>query len=343
MWYTGQGSYGSVYQARVKDSDETVAIKVIPVGEHDEIGEIQKEIDMLKECNHPNVVHYLGSWKTKGALWIAMEFCGGGSVSDLVQAAEGPLAEEIISYICAETLAGLNYLHAIGKVHRDIKCGNILLTEAGEVKLADFGVAAQLTHTMSKRNTFIGTPHWMAPEVIQESRYDSKVDVWALGISAIEMAEATPPRWAVHPMRVIFMISREPPPQLADKHAWSPAFQSFVASTLRKDPAVRPAAKELQQHEFVRGPHGSARTQALQPLIERSRGNAAALLAELEGPPKLPPGVRCTHSPDAVEPLVHVRDHPCIVVEAAAVVCMARILISSRVDYHRLPCLMRGN
>lgn len=106
---------------------------------------------------------------------------------------------------------------------------------------------------------------------------------------------------------------------------------------------MRPAAKELQQHEFVRGTHGSARTQALQPLIERSRENAAALLAELEGPPKLPPGVRCAHSPDAFEPLVHVRDHPCIVVEAAVVVCMARILISSRVDYRRLPCLMRGN
>ncbi|BDA42374.1 probable serine/threonine-protein kinase 4 at N-terminal half [Coccomyxa sp. Obi] len=286
----GRGSYGSVYQARVKDSDETVAIKVIPVGEQDDIAEIQKEIDMLKECNHPNVVRYLGSWRTKGALWIAMEFCGGGSVSDLVQAAEGPLEEDIISYICAETLAGLNYLHAIGKVHRDIKCGNILLTEAGEVKLADFGVAAQLTRTMSKRNTFIGTPHWMAPEVIQESRYDGKVDVWALGISAIEMAEVTPPRWAVHPMRVIFMISREPPPQLADKDAWSPAFQSFVSATLRKDPVSRPAAKDLQQHEFVQRPHSNA-AQALQPLIERSRILAAELFAESDGPPKLPPGV----------------------------------------------------
>ncbi len=152
-----------------------MAIKIIPLTEQDEISSIQKEIGMLRECNHPNVVKYHGSLRTHDSLWICMEYCAGGSVSDIMNACEATLDEAVISYICAETLMGLAHLHTIGKVHRDIKCGNILLTESGEVKLADFGVAAQLTNTMSKRNTFIGTPHWMAPEVIQVSHYDGKV------------------------------------------------------------------------------------------------------------------------------------------------------------------------
>ncbi|KAH9329587.1 hypothetical protein KI387_001695, partial [Taxus chinensis] len=156
---------------------------------------------------------------------------------------------------------GLSYLHSIFKVHRDIKGGNILLTEQGEVKLGDFGVAAQLTRTMSKRNTFIGTPHWMAPEVIQESRYDGKVDVWALGVSAIEMAEGLPPRSNVHPMRVLFMISSEPAPMLEDKEKWSLVFHDFVAKCLTKEPRIRPTAIELLKmaaQEFVQGPGTSS-------------------------------------------------------------------------------------
>ncbi|KAA6427027.1 MAG: Serine threonine kinase [Trebouxia sp. A1-2] len=251
----GRGSYGSVYKAQVRGTQEVVAVKVIPLGDKDEVLEIQKEIEMLKECNHANVVRYLGSWRGSEALWIVMEYCGGGSVADLMHASDVPLDQDMISYICAETLAGLAYLHSIGKVHRDIKCGNILLTEAGEVKVADFGVAAQLSNTMSKRNTFIGTPHWMAPEVIQESRYDGKVDVWALGISAVEMAEVTPPRWSVHPMRVIFMISRDPPPRLADRDRWSLTFHDFVAQCLQKEPKVRPSAKYLLQHKEAAAGH----------------------------------------------------------------------------------------
>ncbi|KAL9263554.1 Serine/threonine-protein kinase 1-like protein [Drosera capensis] len=180
-----------------------------------------------------------------------MEYCGGGSVADLMNATEEPLEEGQIAYICREALKGLAYLHSIFKVHRDIKGGNILLTEQGEVKLGDFGVAAQLTRTMSKRNTFIGTPHWMAPEVIQESRYDGKVDVWALGVSAIEMAEGLPPRSAVHPMRVLFMISSEPAPMLEDKEKWSLVFHDFVAKCLTKDPRLRPSATEILKHKFI--------------------------------------------------------------------------------------------
>ncbi|OEL15005.1 Serine/threonine-protein kinase dst1 [Dichanthelium oligosanthes] len=248
----GKGSYGAVYKARDLRTQELVAVKIISLTEGEEgYEDIRGEIEMLQQCSHPNVVRYFGSYQGEEYLWIIMEYCGGGSVADLIGITEEALDESQIAYICREALKGLAYLHSIFKVHRDIKGGNILLTEQGEVKLGDFGVAAQLTRTMSKRNTFIGTPHWMAPEVIQESRYDGKVDVWALGVSAIEMAEGMPPRSTVHPMRVIFMISSEPAPMLEDKEKWSLLFHDFIAKCLTKDPRLRPAASEMLKHKFI--------------------------------------------------------------------------------------------
>ncbi|CAK9325837.1 unnamed protein product [Citrullus colocynthis] len=238
----GKGSYGAVYKARDIKTSELVAIKVISLCEGEEgYEEICGEIEMLQQCSHLNVVRYLGSYQGEEYLWIVME----------------------------EALKGLTYLHSIFKVHRDIKGGNILLTEQGDVKLGDFGVAAQLTRTMSKRNTFIGTPHWMAPEVIQESRYDGKVDVWALGVSAIEMAVGLPPRSAVHPMRVLFMISIEPAPMLEDKEKWSLLFHDFVAKCLTKDPRSRPAASEMLKHKFIEKCRCGA--SAMLPKIEKAR------------------------------------------------------------------------
>lgn len=275
--FTGRGSYGSVYKARIIESSDIVAVKIIPLTEQDEMDSIQKEIAMLRDCNHPNIVQYYGSWRASDALWIAMEYCAGGSVSDIMHACNAPLEEAVISYICAETLAGLVYLHALGRVHRDIKCGNILLTDSGEVKLADFGVAAQLTSTLSKRNTFIGTPHWMAPEVIQASQYDGKVDIWALGISSIEMAERYPPRWRVNPNRVIFMVVRDPPPRLTEKERWTLAFQDFIAQCLAKDPRSRPTARYLQQHKYIARDRAIA-LRALMPLVHRAQLEYASLL-----------------------------------------------------------------
>ncbi|CAI6003591.1 unnamed protein product, partial [Closterium sp. NIES-64] len=236
----GKGSYGSVYKGRDRISSELVAIKVISLAEGEEgFEEIRGEIEMLQQCNHPNVVRYHGSYQGDDFLWIVMEYCGGGSVADLMNNTDSPLEEGMIAYVCRESIKGLAYLHEIGKVHRDIKGGNILLSDSGEIKLGDFGVAAQLTRTMSKRNTFIGTPHWMAPEVIQESLYDGKVDVWALGITAIEMAE------------VLFMISREPSPTLEDPEKWSLLFHDFVAKCLIKEPKQRPTTPALLQHKFI--------------------------------------------------------------------------------------------
>ncbi|XP_024989733.1 serine/threonine-protein kinase dst1 isoform X1 [Cynara cardunculus var. scolymus] len=277
----GKGSYGSVYKARDLKTSEMVAIKVISLSEGEEgYEEIRGEIEMLQQCSHPNVVRYLGSYQGEEYLWIVMEYCGGGSVADLMNVTDEPLEEYQIAYICKEALKGLSYLHSIFKVHRDIKGGNILLTEQGEVKLGDFGVAAQLTRTMSKRNTFIGTPHWMAPEVIQESRYDGKVDVWALGVSAIEMAEGFPPRSNVHPMRVLFMISIEPAPMLEDKEKWSLVFHDFIAKCLTKDPRIRPTASELLKHKFIEKCKSGA--SAMLPKLERAKQNRASMALEAE-------------------------------------------------------------
>ncbi|CAN6292558.1 unnamed protein product [Urochloa humidicola] len=281
----GKGSYGAVYKARDLRTQELVAVKIISLTEGEEgYEDIRGEIEMLQQCSHPNVVRYFGSYQGEEYLWIIMEYCGGGSVADLIGITEEPLDESQIAYICREALKGLAYLHSIFKVHRDIKGGNILLTEQGEVKLGDFGVAAQLTRTMSKRNTFIGTPHWMAPEVIQESRYDGKVDVWALGVSAIEMAEGMPPRSTVHPMRVIFMISSEPAPMLEDKEKWSLLFHDFIAKCLTKDPRLRPAASEMLKHKFIEKCNtGASKMLAKIKDAKRIRVTLAAQ-TQLEGP-----------------------------------------------------------
>ncbi|KAF9624534.1 hypothetical protein IFM89_011708 [Coptis chinensis] len=277
----GKGSYGAVYKARDIKTSELVAIKVISLSEGEEgYEEIRGEIEMLQQCSHPNVVRYFGSYQGEEYLWIVMEYCGGGSVADLMNVTEEALEEQQIAYICREALKGLSYLHSIFKVHRDIKGGNILLTEQGEVKLGDFGVAAQLTRTMSKRNTFIGTPHWMAPEVIQENRYDGKVDVWALGVSAIEMAEGLPPRSTVHPMRVLFMISIEPAPMLEDKEKWSLVFHDFVAKCLTKEPRLRPTAPEMLKHKFIEKCKWGA--SAMLQKIEKARQIRALMAAQEE-------------------------------------------------------------
>ncbi|KAK3236868.1 hypothetical protein CYMTET_53016 [Cymbomonas tetramitiformis] len=250
----GKGSCGVVFKARDKKTSELVAIKILSISdENDGFEEVTKEITMLQECDHPNVVRYLGQYTdaTQQTLWIVMEYCIGGNVGDLMKATLKPLSEAQIAYICQETLKGLQYLHCVGKVHRDIKGSNILLTENGNVKVADFGVAAQLTRTMSKRNTFTGTPHWMAPEMIQNDRYNASVDIWALGIVCIEMAEMLPPRWHIHPMRVIFVIPRDPPPSLSEPENWSLSLRHFVQHCLVKDPKYRASGEQLLQTDFI--------------------------------------------------------------------------------------------
>ncbi|KAL4914437.1 hypothetical protein BDW62DRAFT_213425 [Aspergillus aurantiobrunneus] len=242
----GSGSFGTVYKAIDKSTGEIVAIKHIDLeSSEDDIQEIQQEISVLATCASPYVTQYYASFLRGHKLWIVMEYLGGGSCLDL----------------------GLDYLHCEGKIHRDVKAANVLLSHTGKVKLGDFGVAAQLTNIKSQRNTFVGTPFWMAPEVIQQAGYDYKADIWSLGITAMEMINGEPPHAATHPMKVLFLIPKEPAPRVQGD-GYSIAFRDFIAQCLTKDPDRRPSAKELLRHKFIRN---AGKTEALQELIHRKQ------------------------------------------------------------------------
>ncbi|XP_053115428.1 misshapen-like kinase 1 isoform X12 [Hemicordylus capensis] len=259
----GNGTYGQVYKGRHVKTGQLAAIKVMDVTE-DEEEEIKQEINMLKKySHHRNIATYYGAFIKKSPpgnddqLWLVMEFCGAGSVTDLVKNTKGnALKEDCIAYICREILRGLAHLHAHKVIHRDIKGQNVLLTENAEVKLVDFGVSAQLDRTVGRRNTFIGTPYWMAPEVIAcdenpDATYDYRSDIWSLGITAIEMAEGAPPLCDMHPMRALFLIPRNPPPKLKSKK-WSKKFIDFIDNCLVKAYTSRPPTEQLLKFPFIR-------------------------------------------------------------------------------------------
>uniref|UniRef100_A0A673JHX5 non-specific serine/threonine protein kinase n=1 Tax=Sinocyclocheilus rhinocerous TaxID=307959 RepID=A0A673JHX5_9TELE len=238
----GSGTYGDVFKARNIRSSEMAAIKIVKLDPGDDITSIQQEITMMKECKHKNIVAYYGTYHRYGIVCALP--------------VTGSLKEKQIAYICRETLQGLNHLHETGKIHRDIKGANILLTDRGDVKLADFGVAAEISASVAKRKSFIGTPYWMAPEVAaveKKGGYNHLCDIWAVGITAIELAELQPPMFDLHPMRALMLMSKSSfqPPKLKDKSKWSAGFHNFVKMCLIKSPRKRPTAETLLQHPFV--------------------------------------------------------------------------------------------
>ncbi|KAM4843042.1 misshapen-like kinase 1 isoform 4-T4 [Thomomys bottae] len=279
----GNGTYGQVYKGRHVKTGQLAAIKVMDVTE-DEEEEIKQEINMLKKySHHRNIATYYGAFVKKSPpgnddqLWLVMEFCGAGSVTDLVKNTKGnALKEDCIAYICREILRGLAHLHAHKVIHRDIKGQNVLLTENAEVKLVDFGVSAQLDRTVGRRNTFIGTPYWMAPEVIAcdenpDATYDYRSDIWSLGITAIEMAEGAPPLCDMHPMRALFLIPRNPPPRLKSKK-WSKKFIDFIDTCLIKTYLSRPPTEQLLKFPFIRDQPTERQVRIqLKDHIDRSR------------------------------------------------------------------------
>lgn len=247
----GEGGYGLVYQALDKKTNEFVAVKIFNLDDAaDEVQEIHQEISMMAEFDCPYLIQYHGSYVVYDELWIVMEYLEAGSLLDIIKKF-GPLQEDAIQYIMRELLMALNYLHAQRKIHRDVKAGNVLVAGNGSIRLADFGVAGQLTDTIDKRNTKIGTPFWMAPEVIEQAAYDGCADIWSLGITAIELAKGLPPyAGKLHHFQVLLQIPKNPPPVLDGD--FSAEFKDFVAACLVKDPSTRPTAASLLDHPFMK-------------------------------------------------------------------------------------------
>ena len=282
----GQGSYGSVFKAKHKENNNIFAIKQIQM-EGSDLQEVIKEISIMEQCDSPFVVKYFGSYFKNTEIWIVMEYCGVGSVLDIMKMRAlhwrlprgqvKSLTEPEIATILMGTLKGLEYLHLRKKIHRDIKAGNILLSECGQAKLGDFGVAGQLTDTLAKRNTLIGTPYWMAPEITQEIGYNCAADIWSLGITALEMAEGKAPYADIHPMRFIFMLHKKPPPTFSQPDKWSETLIDFVSRCLVKNPESRATAPELLEHEFIKKSHTP---DSLSNLIEETQAAKEELLKE---------------------------------------------------------------
>ncbi|CAM9745519.1 unnamed protein product, partial [Ectocarpus fasciculatus] len=236
----GRGSYGKVYRAQ-HDSGEVHAIKVVELeAAEDDLDNIQQEIKMLQAFNCPQLTRYHGSFIVGSALWISMEYLEGGSLQDLIKSSTNNLDEHTAQWVLREILKALVYLHLERKIHRDVKAGNILVASDGTVRLADFGESVQLTHSIAKRQTFAGSPYWMAPEVIMaQDTYNSKADIWSLGVTAIEMIKGRPPYSEMHPMKAVLCIPNNPPPTLGKEGHYSKHFHTFLEQCFQRDPNLR--------------------------------------------------------------------------------------------------------
>eukprot|EP00477_Mikrocytos_mackini_P000309 GAHX01000325.1.p1 GENE.GAHX01000325.1~~GAHX01000325.1.p1 ORF type:complete len:376 (-),score=83.28 GAHX01000325.1:35-1162(-) len=267
----GSGSFGKVYKAIRLSDNKTVAVKIIELETiEDELDEIVNEISSLAICRNEYITNFYGSKIMGTQLWIIMEFMGGGSLRDVLKSV-GELSERQIGGILLGVVNGLAYLHSEKCIHRDVKAANVLLGAPSKVKLADFGVTAKISETMSKRKTFVGTPFWMAPEVIEHKPYDEKADIWSLGITAIELATGEPPHAELHPMRALFVIPKAAPPTLPSRATgWSKDFKNFVDLCLNHTPEKRPSSAELLKHPFLKKGKGLRADECLFELVRVS-------------------------------------------------------------------------
>ena len=246
----GKGAFGFVHIATcTQDAHRQAAVKLISIEEQNEVETIRKEVKILKSCNHPNIVTFDNTYIQGETMWLVMEFCGGGAVSDLLRFR--CLKECEIATVLCESLCGLFHLHQQRVLHRDFKSANLLLTRKGEIKVADFGVSKILDTGHFKTKTFVGTPHWMAPEIIEGKEYDAKCDLWSVGIVGIELAEQNPPKYQINMHGVLAAIPKAPPPTLQEPSQWSTTFQLFLSKLLVKDPADRVAADQALALPFL--------------------------------------------------------------------------------------------
>ncbi|KAM9450400.1 serine/threonine-protein kinase 10 [Clarias gariepinus] len=277
----GDGAFGKVYKARNKDTGVLAAAKVIETKSEEELEDYIVEIEILATCNHHYIVKLLDAFYYDQKLWIMIEFCPGGAVDAIMLDLDRGLTEKQIQVICKQMLEALVYLHSMKIIHRDLKAGNILLMLDGDIKLADFGVSAKNTKTLQRRGTFIGTPYWMAPEVVmcettKDAPYDYKADIWSLGITLIELAQIEPPHHELNPMRVLLKIAKSDPPTLDQPSKWSANFKDFLKRALDKNPESRPSASQLLEHPFV----SSVKTN--RPLMELVAEAKAEVMEEME-------------------------------------------------------------
>jgi len=249
----GEGAAGEVFLARDARTNDMLAIKKMPINAQN-IKLLTTEIGIMKSSIHPNIVRYIESYMMSDTIWVAMEYMTGGCLTEVLEQHPNGvrMTEEQIALVSLSSLRGLSYIHSLHRIHRDIKSDNILLSGDGLVKLADFGYAAQLTQDKSKRNTIVGTPYWMAPELIRGQNYDQKVDIWSLGIMCMEMAEGEPPYMDFPPLRALFLITTKGIPPLKETERWSPEFKDFVAKCLDKESESRLDANEMLKHPFLR-------------------------------------------------------------------------------------------
>jgi len=258
----GKGSFGAVVKARHKRSGHLFAIKLVPFADSESEEEAMTEVSVMEGVDSKYIVHTYGRYLFGDHLWIVLEYCPGRSVAEVLRLLKIPLTENYIAAIVRDALLGLEYMHSQRKLHRDVKAGNILLSQDGLAKLADFGVAGQLSDKTFERNTLAGTPYWMAPEVILEKGYDGRADVWSLGITCIEMAHGKPPFHSVRPIMAMVLIPNKPPPTLDADKGFSEEFNDFVTLCLKKNPSERPTASELLKHPFIK------KATSLKPLVE---------------------------------------------------------------------------
>lgn len=279
----GEGAFGAVYKARNKETNEFAALKQVEIKNEEDLEDFSVEINILAECAHKNIVGLHEAFFFENKLWMFIEYCGGGAVDSIMVELEKPLTEPMIRYVAHEMCVALAFLHERRVIHRDIKAGNVLLTQDGEVKLADFGVSAKNTKTAQRRDTFIGTPYWMAPEVIlcetlKDVPYDYKADIWSLGITLIEFAQIEPPNKEMHPMRVLIKIQKADPPGFDKPSKWSKDFKDFVSKCLIKNPEQRATAQELLEHPFIKG---YVDKKAIMDLIYEAKAEVVEVVEDL--------------------------------------------------------------
>ncbi|KAJ1924201.1 hypothetical protein IWQ60_005371 [Tieghemiomyces parasiticus] len=265
----GQGASGGVYTATQSSTSRCVAIKQMNLEKQPKKDLIINEILVMRESVHPNIVNYIDSFLFRGDLWVVMEYMEGGSLTEVVT--NNLMTEGQIAAVCRETLEGLKHLHSKGVIHRDIKSDNVLLSLTGEIKLTDFGFCAQLNDSNAKRTTMVGTPYWMSPEVVKRKEYGPKVDIWSLGIMAIEMVEGEPPYLNENPLRALYLIATNGTPTLQNPESLSLVFRDFLEKALEVSPEKRPNATQLLGHQFIQK---AEPLRSLAPLIRRAREQA---------------------------------------------------------------------